>query len=124
MRPVLPKKNLSYKLIIIYIIIFLICVIGIGFALSKTEYFEEYALGLVTDKEIQKYYDDEVFGDVDSKHILVSIAKDGEDVRKGLEKYKDEIIRKVTSNISKNKFYFFYIFIMFLTFYKIILIKF
>ena len=33
--------------------------------------------------------------------ILVNIAKDGGDVRKGLEKYKDEIIRKVTSNMSK-----------------------
>ena len=37
--------------------------------------------------------------------ILVNIAKDGGDVRKGLEKYKDEIIRKVTSNISKNKYF-------------------
>ena len=36
--------------------------------------------------------------------ILINIARDGGDVRKGLEKYKDEIIRKVTSNISKNKF--------------------
>ena len=36
--------------------------------------------------------------------ILINIALDGGDVRKGLEKYKDEIIRKVTSNISKNKF--------------------
>ena len=36
--------------------------------------------------------------------ILVNIAIDGGDVRKGLEKYKDEIIRKVTSNIYKNKF--------------------
>ena len=36
--------------------------------------------------------------------ILINIAIDGGDVRKGLEKYKDEIIRKVTSNISKNKF--------------------
>lgn len=57
MRPVLPKKNLSYKLIIIYIIIFLICVIGIGFALSKTEYFEdeniERAIGII-DKDAKK----------------------------------------------------------------------
>ena len=33
--------------------------------------------------------------------ILVNIAKDGGDVRNGLIKYKDDIIRKVTSNMSK-----------------------
>ena len=36
--------------------------------------------------------------------ILVNIAKDGGDVRNGLIKYKDDIIRKVTSNISKNNY--------------------
>jgi Dullard-like phosphatase family protein len=36
--------------------------------------------------------------------ILINIAKDGGDVRKGLIKYKDEIIRKVTSNISRNNY--------------------
>ena len=34
--------------------------------------------------------------------ILVNIAREGGDVRIGLEKYKDDILRKVTSNISKN----------------------
>ena len=34
--------------------------------------------------------------------ILVNIAKEGGDLRKGLEKYKDEIVRKVTTNISKH----------------------
>ena len=32
--------------------------------------------------------------------ILVNIAKEEEDVRKGLEKYKDEILKKVSLNIS------------------------
>ena len=35
---------------------------------------------------------------------LINIAKDGGDVRIGLEKYKDEIIKKVTSHISKNNY--------------------
>ena len=35
--------------------------------------------------------------------ILVNIAKDGGDVRKGLVKYKDDIIRKVTSCFTKNE---------------------
>ena len=36
--------------------------------------------------------------------ILVNIAKDGGDVRIGLEKYRDEIVKKVTSNISKSNY--------------------
>ena len=34
--------------------------------------------------------------------ILINIAEEGGDIRKGLEKYRDEIVEKVTSNISKN----------------------
>ena len=36
--------------------------------------------------------------------ILINIAKEGGDVRIGLEKYKDDILRKVTSNISKSNY--------------------
>ena len=36
--------------------------------------------------------------------ILINIAKEGGDVRIGLNKYRDEIVNKVTSNISK-KYY-------------------
>ena len=34
--------------------------------------------------------------------ILITIAEEGGDIRKGLAKYRDEIVEKVTSNISKN----------------------
>ena len=34
--------------------------------------------------------------------ILVNIAKEGGDVRIGLKKYRDEIVRKVTTNLSKH----------------------
>ena len=36
--------------------------------------------------------------------ILTNIAEEGGDLRDGLEKYKEEIVRKVTSNISKNNY--------------------
>jgi Dullard-like phosphatase family protein len=36
--------------------------------------------------------------------ILINIAKDGVDVRIGLVKYRDEIVKKVTSNISKSNY--------------------
>lgn len=39
----------------------------------RNKYYEEYAKNLVTEKEIDKYYENDVFGDVDSKHILVKI---------------------------------------------------
>lgn len=42
----------------------------------RDKYYEDYALGLVTDKEIENYYKNDVFGDVDSEHILVSIDED------------------------------------------------
>ena len=29
----------------------------------------------LTDKEIQKYYDENIFGDIRTKHILISISK-------------------------------------------------
>ena len=34
--------------------------------------------------------------------ILTKIAQEGGDIRKGLEKYRDEIVEKVTSNLSKH----------------------
>ena len=33
--------------------------------------------------------------------ILVNIAKDGGDIRKGLVKYKEDILKKISSSISK-----------------------
>ena len=36
--------------------------------------------------------------------ILVNIARDGGDNWIGLERYKDEIVKKVTSNISWNNY--------------------
>jgi len=57
MRPVIPKNKISYKLLIVYILIFVICVAGIAIALAKTEYFEgenvERALGII-DKDSEK----------------------------------------------------------------------
>ena len=48
---------------------------------------------MVTDKEIYKYYADEVFGDVDSKHILAKIDTSSED---GLS---DEEAKKLAKEI-------------------------
>ena len=59
----------------------------------RNKYYEKYAEDLVTDKEIDKYYEDEVFGDVDSKHILAKIDTSSED---GLS---DEEAKKLAKEI-------------------------
>ena len=46
-----------------------------------------------------EYYDTAL---IDLAPILINIAKDGGDIRKGIAKYKNEIVRKVSSNISKH----------------------
>lgn len=63
MRPVLPKKHLSYKLWIIYALIILMCVFGIALALYRTQYFQEEnvgrALGIIDkDSEKEDQYND------------------------------------------------------------------
>lgn len=63
MRPVLPKKNLSYKLWIIYALIFIICIGGIALALYRTQYFQDEnvgrALGIINkDSEKEDQYND------------------------------------------------------------------
>jgi len=71
----------------------------------RNEYYEDYAEGLVTEDEINSYYDKEVFGDVDSKHILVQIADKDKDKEEGLsdadaKKLAEEIIKKLNDGKS------------------------
>lgn len=69
----------------------------------RNKYYEDYALGLVSDKEVKKYYEDSVYGDIDSKHILVSVKKDSD--TSGLtdeeaKKLANEIIEKLNNGTS------------------------
>lgn len=59
----------------------------------RNEYYNEYAEGLVTEKEINNYYEDKVFGDINSKHILVAIDDDMAD--EDAKKLAEEIIGKL-----------------------------
>ncbi len=65
----------------------------------RNKYYESYVLSGITDKEIQKYYDDEVFGDVDSKHILVS-TKNSEMSSDDAKALANEIIGKLNKGTS------------------------
>ena len=53
---------------------------------------------------IKAFWGEEVYDTalIDLGNILINIAKDGGDIRDGIIKYKDEIVKKVTSNISKH----------------------
>ena len=65
----------------------------------RNEYYDDYVESLITDEEINKYYKDEVFGDVDSKHILVKVDKEGKDGLSNADakKLAKEIIKKLDS---------------------------
>lgn len=42
----------------------------------REKYYEEYVETLITDKEIDSYYEEKVYGDIDSKHMLVTVDDD------------------------------------------------
>jgi foldase protein PrsA len=65
----------------------------------RNKYYEDYVLSLINDSDVEKYYESKVFGDVDSKHILVSVSEDGlsDDEAKALAK---EIIKKLNDGTS------------------------
>lgn len=45
---------------------------------KRTKALEDYAKSIVTDKEINDFYEDTIFGDIEAKHILISPeTKDG-----------------------------------------------
>ena len=59
----------------------------------------DYAKSLLTDKEIEDYYDDEVVGDIDCVHILVKPDSDSdEDDEAALEK-AEEIIAAIQEDV-------------------------
>jgi len=64
----------------------------------RNEYFEEYVESLITEKEIEDYYDTSVYGDIDSKHMLVTIDEDRTDEE--AKKLANEIISKLNEGKS------------------------
>jgi len=69
---------------------------------KRTKYYNEYVEGLISEKEIEKYYKNEVYGDVDTKHILVNVDSNSEDslTDEEAEKMAKEIIKKLDKGTS------------------------
>ena len=62
----------------------------------RTKYVKEHTQSEVTDKEINKYYEDEVYGDINTKHILVKVdSSASDDDKKEAENLAKEIIAKL-----------------------------
>lgn len=62
----------------------------------RNKYAEDYIKSLISDKEIEKYYNDKVYGDINTKHILVKVDSSASDEDKEeAEKLAKEIISKL-----------------------------
>lgn len=69
---------------------------------KRTDYYNDYVESLVSEKEVEKYYKNEVYGDVDTKHILVNVDKNSEDglTEEEAEKMAKEIVKKLDNGTS------------------------
>lgn len=66
---------------------------------KRNTYYDEYVKDMIDDKDVDKYYKDNVFGDVDSKHILVKIDKDS---KEGLSKNDaNKLAKEIISKLDK-----------------------
>lgn len=62
----------------------------------RNKYIEDYLKNKITDDEIETYYGENVFGDVNSKHILVMVSEDNYSDKEA-KKIANEIIKKLNS---------------------------
>ena len=67
----------------------------------RNKYAEDYIKTLISDKEVEKYYEDKVYGDINTKHILVKVDSSASDeVKKKAEDLAKEIISKLNDGKS------------------------
>ena len=67
----------------------------------RTQYTDDYIKEQITDKEIEKYYEDKVYGDINTKHILVKVSSSATDEeKKQAENLAKEIITKLNEGKS------------------------
>lgn len=64
---------------------------------------EDYTKGIVTDKEIQKYYDDEIFGDIKASHILIEPEVTDDMTTAEKTAAEEEALKKAKEVITKLK---------------------
>lgn len=62
---------------------------------------DDYAKKQVTDEKVQKYYDEEVVGDVRASHILIKVEKNDDMTDEQIKKAEDKAKKKAEEVISK-----------------------
>lgn len=69
----------------------------------RNQYLDDYVEENLTDDEIQKYYDENVFGDINTQHILVEVSSSEDDGKlsdEDAKKLAEEIITKLNDGTS------------------------
>lgn len=62
----------------------------------RNKYYDEYLEGKITEKEINEFYKEEIYGDFDSKHILVKLDADATSKeKKAAKKLAETIISRL-----------------------------
>ena len=72
----------------------------------RNKYLDDYLEEKLTDDEIQKYYDEKVFGDINTQHILVEVSSSEDDGKlsdEDAKKLAEEIITKLNDGTSWEK---------------------
>ena len=62
---------------------------------------EDYAKSLVSDSDIEDYYDEYIFGDISAKHILISVNADSSTTDAEKENAENEALKKAKEVITK-----------------------
>ena len=67
----------------------------------RNTYAKDYIKTLISDKDVEKYYNDNVYGDINTKHILVKVDSSASDEdKKSAENLAKEIISKLNDGKS------------------------
>ena len=70
---------------------------------KKEAYLDDYAKSLVTDKEIESYYNDKVIGDIKASHILIKADYDDNATDEEKNKAYEEALKKANEVLTKLK---------------------
>ncbi len=66
----------------------------------RNKYAEDYIKTLISDKEVEKYYEDKVYGDINTKHILVKVDSSASDEDK---KKAEDLTKEIISKLNDGK---------------------
>ena len=66
----------------------------------RNKYAEDYIKTLISDKEVKKYYEDKVYGDINTKHILVKVDSSASDEDK---KKAEDLAKEIISKLNDGK---------------------